>query len=251
MRRYHIQLDDGEAGAYVLLPGDPGRCEAIAARLDGARHLRSNREFTTFAGTLEGVPVSVISTGIGGPSTAICVEELVSIGVRTMIRVGTCGAMQDGIRSGEVVIVQGAMRDDGTSYHYVPAAFPAIADLEVVNALRDAARIAAQPHRVGVVFSTDSFYGQRDMDRMPVAAELRQRWEAAVRSGCLAAEMECAALLSVATTLGVRSGAALAVIDRSGPDAEPMPDPGHLPLDAVIEVAVGALRRLIATKRSY
>jgi uridine phosphorylase len=246
VRRYHIQLDDGEAGAYALLPGDPGRCEVIAAHLDGAIHLRSNREYTSFAGTLDGVAVSVVSTGIGGPSTAICVEELVSIGVRTLIRVGTCGAMQDDVRSGEVIIVQGAMRDDGASYRYLPAAFPALADLEVLNALRDAATTASQPHRVGVVFSTDSFYGQRDMERMPVAAELRQRWDAAVRSGCIAAEMECATLLSVATARAVRAGAALAVIDRSGPDSEPMPDPGRLPLDAVIDVAVGGLRRLIA-----
>jgi len=246
MRRYHIQLDDGEAGAYALLPGDPGRCETIAARLDDPHHLRSNREFTSFSGTLDGVVVSVVSTGIGGPSTAICVEELVSIGVRTLIRVGTCGAMQYDIRSGEVIVVQGAMRDDGASYRYLPAGFPALADHEVVNALRDAAGTAAQPHRVGVVFSTDSFYGQRDMERMPVAAELRQRWDASVRSGCLAAEMECASLLSVAAARGVRAGAALAVIDRSGPDAEPMPDPGHLPLDAVIDVAIGSLRRLIA-----
>ena len=248
MRRYHIQLDDGEAGEYALLPGDPGRCELISARLDNARHLRSNREYTSYAGTLDGVPVSVVSTGIGGPSAAICVEELVSIGVRTLVRVGTCGAMQDAVRIGEVIVVHGAVRDDGTSYRYLPAAFPAIADFDVVSALRESARQAGEPYHVGTVFSTDSFYGQRDMDRMPVGHALHSRWDAVVGSGCLAAEMECATLLSVAAARGVRAGAALAVIDRAGPDAEAMPDPGSLPLRSVIDVAIGGLRRLISER---
>jgi uridine phosphorylase len=246
MRRYHLQLDDGEAGAYALLPGDPGRCELIARHLDGAEQLRSNREFTTYAGQLDGARVCVVSTGIGGPSTAICVEELVSLGVGTMIRVGTCGAMQERVRPGDVVVVQGAVRDEGTSHLYVPAAFPAMASLDVVNALRDAAVAAGRGHHAGAVVSTDSFFGQRDMDGMPVAAELRARWQAWLGAGCLAVEMECAALLTVASVRDIHAGAVLAVVDRSGPGAEPMPDAHGLPLEPAIEVAVGALARLIA-----
>lgn len=246
MRRYHLQLDDGEVGEYALLPGDPGRCELIARSLDAARHVRSNREFTTYAGSIDGVPVAVVSTGIGGPSAAICVEELASLGVHTMIRVGTCGALQDSVQPGDVVVVHGAVRDDGTSHRYVPAAFPAIAHLDVVTALRDSALAARATHHIGVVLSTDSFFGQRDMDQMPVAAELHARWDASVRAGCIAVEMECATLLTVAAVRGVRAGAALAVIDRSGPGAEPMPDPQRLPLQAAVDVALGAVRQLIA-----
>jgi uridine phosphorylase len=246
VRRYHIQLNDGDAGGYALLPGDPGRCEVIAARLDNPRHVRSNREFTTFTGTLDGVTVGVVSTGIGGPSTAICVEELASIGVHTMIRVGTCGAMRDEVHPGDVVLVHGAVRDDGTSHRYVPADYPALADLDVIVALRDAATAQGIAHHVGVVVSTDSFFGQRDLDRMPAAAELRARWNAWLTSGCLAAEMESSTLLTVAAIRGVRAGAALAVIDRTGQDAEPMPEPGSLPMDPVINVAVEAVRRLVA-----
>jgi uridine phosphorylase len=250
MRRYHLQLEDGEIGEYALLPGDPGRCELIAQSLEGARHVRSNREFTTFAGSVDGVHVGVVSTGIGGPSAAICVEELASLGVHTMIRVGTCGALQDSVQPGDVVLVHGAVRDDGTSHRYVPAAYPAIADLDVTIALRDGAATLGGRHRAGIVVSTDSFFGQRDMDRMPVAAELRARWDAWVRAGCVAVEMECATVLTVAAVRRVRAGAVLAVIDRSGPGAEPMPDPQHLPLQAAIDIAIAAVRRLVAAGRS-
>jgi len=246
VRRYHLQLDDGEVGGYALLPGDPGRCELIARSLDGARHVRSNREFTTYAGSVDGAPVCVVSTGIGGPSAAICMEELASLDVHTMIRIGTCGALQDSMQSGDAVVVHGAVRDDGTSHRYVPADYPAIADLDVVNALRDCAIRLGTKHRTGIVLSTDSFFGQRDMERMPVAAELHARWDAWVRAGCIAVEMECATVLTVASVRGVRAGAVLAVIDRSRPGAEPMPDPQQLPLQAAIDVAAGAVLTLVA-----
>lgn len=246
VRRTHLQLDDGDTGAYVLLPGDPGRCALIAERLDNARHVATHREYTTYTGALDGATVSVTSTGIGGPSAAIAVEELHSLGAHTLLRVGTCGSMREKIGEGDVVIAQAAARDDGASAHYLPAGMPAVAHLDVVLALRDAAVALHVPHSVGVVVSTDSFYAQRDPETLPVGDDLVQRWHAWRRSGCVAAEMETATLLSVATVRGMRAGSVLAVIDRIAPVLTPMPPPDHLPLQWTIDVAVDAMRRLIA-----
>jgi uridine phosphorylase len=242
-RQYHLACGPGDVGGYVLLPGDPGRCERIAARLDGAALVATNREYTTWTGTLEGAAVSVTSTGIGGPSAAIAVEELCNLGAHTLIRVGSCGAMQPGLRLGDVIVAQAAVRDEGTSAQYVPLAWPAVAHLDVVDALRAAAAAAGVRHHVGTVQSKDSFYGEMDPGRMPIAAELRCRWEAWVRAGVLASEMECAALLTVAAVRRVRAGAALAVVNAA-PTVDAMPDPARLPIDALVEVAVDAVRRL-------
>jgi len=246
VRRTHLQLDDGDAGAYVLMPGDPGRCALIAERLDGARHVATHREFTTYTGSLDGVAVSVTSTGIGGPSAAIAVEELHSLGANTVLRVGTCGSMREDIVEGDAVIALAAARDDGASRHYLAEGMPAAAHLDVVLALREAALALHARHSVGVVVSTDSFYAQRDPETMPIGDELVHRWQAWQRSGCVAAEMETATLLSVATVRGMRAGSVLAVIDRIAPVLTPMPPPDRLPLQATIDVAVDAMRRLIA-----
>lgn len=139
-KQYHIQLQKGDVGRYVLLPGDPGRCEVIARHLEGAVHVATNREYVTYTGFLDGVKVSVTSTGIGCPSSAIALEELVRVGADTFIRVGTSGAIQPGTKSGDLAIVTGAIRDEGTSIHYLPIAFPALADMEIVAALRSAAQ---------------------------------------------------------------------------------------------------------------
>ena len=247
-RQYHLACGPGDVGGYVLLPGDPGRCEPIAARLDGAALVAANREYTTWTGTLEGTAVSVTSTGIGGPSAAIAVEELCNLGAHTLIRVGSCGAMQPGLRLGDVIVAQAAVRDEGTSAQYVPLAWPAVAHLDIVDALRAAAAAAGVRHHVGTVQSKDSFYGEMDPGRMPIAAELQARWTAWVRAGVLASEMECAALLTVAAVRRVRAGAALAVVNAA-PTVDAMPDPSRLPLDAVIEVAVEAVRRLARVPR--
>ncbi|HEY2705239.1 MAG TPA: uridine phosphorylase [Candidatus Dormibacteraeota bacterium] len=243
-RQYHLACGPGDVGGHVLLPGDPGRCERIAAHLDGAALVAANREYTTWTGTLEGEAVSVTSTGIGGPSTAIAVEELCNLGAHTLIRVGSCGAMQPGLRLGDVIVAQAAVRDEGTSLQYIPLAWPAVAHLDIVDALRAAATAAGVRHHTGTVQSKDSFYGEMEPDRMPIAAELRARWEAWVRAGVLASEMECAALLTVAAVRRVRAGAALAVVNAA-PTVDAMPDPTRLPIDALVEVAVDAVRRLI------
>jgi uridine phosphorylase len=245
-RQYHLQVEAGEVGAYVLLPGDPGRCEVIAERLDGARRIAAHREFTTYTGSLDGVPVSVTSTGIGGPSAAIAVEELVRAGARTLVRVGSCGTLDPGLGFGDVVVVQAAARGDGTPDHYAPAGFPAVADLDVVLALREAARATGHRHRVGVVLTNDAFYAEMEPESFPEEGVIRARWDAWARAGCIAAEMEAATVLTVAAVRRVRAGAVLVVIDSASQGVGGLPDARGLPVDAAIDVAVDGLRRLIA-----
>lgn len=249
-RQYHLQLEPGDIGSYVLLPGDPGRCELIASHLDGARRVAANREYTSYAASLDGVAVSVTSTGIGGPSTAIAVEELVKLGARTLVRVGTCGALAADLGYGDVVVAQAAARGEGTSSHYAPPGFPAVADLDVVVALRDAALAAGHACRVGVVLSNDAFYAEMEPESFPLEAEIRERWRAWARAGCVAAEMECAALLTVAAVRRVRAGAVLAVVDDASAGIGGMPDARRLPLDAAVGTAIAGLRRLIAADRA-
>jgi uridine phosphorylase len=243
--QYHLQCGPGDVGGYVLLPGDPGRCARIAERFDGARLVAANREFTTWTGRLDGQTVSATSTGIGGPSAAIAVEELCNLGAHTLIRVGTCGGMQPQVRWGELVVAQAAVRDEGTTAQYVPTGFPAVAHVDVVHALRAEAADRVGPHHVGLVQTKDSFYGEMEPGRMPVAATLQARWESWIRAGVLASEMECATVFVVAAVRRVRAGAVLVCVNET-PLTREMPPPSELPLDALIDTAAGAIRRLIA-----
>ena len=244
MRQYHVQLEAGDIGAYVLLPGDPARSEIIAAHFDNAKHVRSNREFTTYTGTLDGVPVSVCSTGIGGPSTAIAMEELANVGATTFIRVGTCGSLRPGVRRGDLVVMNAAVREEGTSPQYAPLQYPAVADFDVTLALRDAAAAAGARHHVGVTVSIDSFYSEMEPERMPAEAELRAKWQAWQRAGAIAAEMECGTLYIAAGVRRARAGGICVAVDEAGANA--MPDHGELPLDLLCRVSADALKRLIA-----
>jgi uridine phosphorylase len=232
--QYHIACRAGDVGRYVLLPGDPKRVPLIAKFFDTAEVIAQHREYTTYTGTLDGVKVSVTSTGIGGPSTAIAVEELAKIGADTFIRVGTSGLMQPYVESGDLVVVTGAVRDEGTALHYMPLAFPAIADLDVVDCLRAACAARKVRHHVGLCHSKDSFYGETQPERMPVAEQLAERWRAWVRGGVLCSEMEAAALFVIASTLGVRAGGLMIALERS------------MPVDELCATAVEGLRRLIA-----
>ena len=199
--QYHIGLKEGDVGKYVILPGDPKRCQKIAQYFDNPQLVADRREFVTYTGYLDGEKVSVTSTGIGGPSAAIALEELVKVGADTFIRVGTCGGMQLDVKSGDLVIATGAIRMEGTSKEYAPIEFPAVANLNVVNAIVDAAKKLDFPHHIGVVECKDSFYGQHSPEIMPVSYELQNKWEAWKRLGCLASEMESAALFTVASYL--------------------------------------------------
>jgi len=248
-RQHHIQLLRGEVGRYVFLPGDPGRCEPIARLFDEPRFVASNREYTTWSGYLDGELVSVTSTGIGCPSAAIAMEELAKIGADTFVRVGTSGAMQPDIAPGTLGIVSGAIRDEGTSRHYLPIEFPAVADIDVTRALTVAARRLGRPHRVGVSQSKDSFYGQHEPGRMPVAKQLQDRWAAWMAGGAICSEMEAAALYIVAATLGVRAGGIMMIAGHH--DMAPMTaeEEKAIAIDNLLPTAVEGVRELIARDR--
>jgi uridine phosphorylase len=247
----HLRLRRGDVGRYVLLPGDPGRCEPIADRFDGARHVATNREYVTWTGTLLGELVSVVSTGIGCPSAAIAVEELVRIGADTFIRVGTSGGMQSFCAVGDLAIVSAAIRDEGTSSHYLPIEFPAVADLDVVDALREAARRTGSRAYVGVSQSKDSFYGEIEPDRMPLADRLHDRWAAWVAGGALCSEMEAAAIFTVASIQRVRAGGVMVMAGNlEMPKEELEAGVANLTLDGLISTAVEALRVLIQRDRA-
>ncbi len=249
-RLHHIGLLPGEVGRYVLLPGDPGRVEKIASRFDDPRFVASNREYVTWTGALDGVRVSCTSTGIGSPSTAIAVEELVGAGADTFIRVGTSGAMQRGIRTGDVGVITGAIRDEGTSRHYLPLEFPAVADVDVTVALREGARDAGIPFHLGVAQSKDSFYGQHEPGRMPIAAELGRRWDAWTAGGAICSEMEAATLFIVASTLRVRAGGAMLIFQNLEHEPPTEEERRSGDVERVIDVAIAGLRRLIGTDRA-
>ena len=208
---HHIQMKYGDVGRYVLLPGDPGRSEKIAAYFDNPVFVASNREYVTYNGTLNGERVTVTSTGIGGPSTAIAVEELAMIGADTFIRVGNSGGMQPHTKPGTLAIVTGAIRDEGTTLHYMPPEFPAVADVEVVNALREAAIKLGKPYELGISHSKDSFYGQHTPGRMPVADRLIERWKAWRMGGAICSEMEASTLFILGSYLRKRAGGIMLV----------------------------------------
>jgi uridine phosphorylase len=244
-KQFHIQCARGDVGEYCILTGDPGRCEAIAAYLDEAVLIASNREFTVYTGKLEDTPVSVASTGIGGPSAAICMEELIHIGVKKFIRIGTCGGIRTDVCAGDVVIAQSCVRQEGTTYEYAPAGYPATADYRILCALdRAAAQEGAVAH-VGVVQSKDSFYGQHSPQSMPVSAELLEKWNAYRQLGVLASEMEAAALFVVAAARGVQCGAIFAVIWNQEREKAGLDQKEFLDTDLAVRCAVRAFRQLI------
>jgi|TARA_B110000914_G_scaffold42965_1_gene36265 uridine phosphorylase len=209
--QYHIQMKKGDVADFVILPGDPGRVEFIADHFDTAELVADNREYKTMTGKYKGRSVSVTSTGIGCPSTAIAVEELANIGTKTLVRMGTSGAMQEYTKVGDKVIASGAVRFEGTSVQYMPIEFPAVASHDMVMALKEAALKAQLAHHVGIVQSKDSFYGQHSPEDMPIAAELLQKWDAWVKGGVLCSEMEAATLFVVGSYRRLRTGAVLLV----------------------------------------
>lgn len=248
-REYHIGVAKGEVGRYVILPGDPKRCEKIARYFDDPHFVADNREFTTYTGYLDGEKVSVTSTGIGGPSASIAMEELVHCGADTFLRVGTCGGMQLDVKSGDIVIATGSIRMEGTSREYAPIEFPAVANFNVALAMRQAAEKLGLPWHMGVVQSKDSFYGQHEPEKHPVGYELLNKWDAWIKCGTLASEMESAALFIVASYLRVRAGACFLVMAnqeraKAGLDNHQVHD-----TDSAIKTAVEAIRLLIREDR--
>ncbi|MBQ6551426.1 MAG: uridine phosphorylase [Lachnospiraceae bacterium] len=248
-KQYHIRCAEGDVGRYVILPGDPGRCEAIAALFDDAVRIGQNREYNVFTGYLLGEKVSVCSTGIGGPSAAIAVEELHAIGADTFIRTGTCGGIDLPVRSGDIVVATGAVRFEHTSMEYAPIEYPAVANLDVTIALRDASLALGKTTHVGVVQCKDSFYGQHDPARMPVSYELLAKWEAWKRLHVLASEMESAAIFVVADALRCRAGSCFHVVWNQEREAAGLDQEMSEDTSASVRVAVEGLKLLIARDR--
>ena len=241
---YHIACAPGDVGKYVILPGDPGRCEKIAAHFDSPVKVASNREYTTYTGYLDGVKVSVTSTGIGGPSASIAVEELTELGADTFIRVGTCGGMSKKVRGGDCIVVTGAVRNEGTSREYAPIEYPAVPDFGVTSALVSAAEKLGFRYLAGVVHNKDSFYGQHSPESMPVSYELTAKWEAWKRLGVLASEMESAAIFTVCAARCTRAGAVMYTVWNQEADSD-YTDAPQTDTEAAIKIAVGAIRELI------
>lgn len=249
--RFHLKIRNGDVGRYVILPGDPGRVPLIAKYLDNAEQIACNREYNVYTGWLDGVKVSVCSTGIGGPSAAIAVEELIESGADTFIRVGTSGGINLKVVGGDLLIASAAVRSEGTSHEYIPDGYPAVADFEVTRALKDAGDKLSTDEdgnrcHVGVVHCKDNFYGEIDPDNTGVASKLNAAWEGYVKCGCLTSEMESAAIFSVALLRGVRAGAVMTALWNVERTNAGLPDKNCDSTDRGIRCAIGAVRKLIA-----
>ena len=244
-KQYHTGVGPGDVGEYVIMPGDPKRCGKIAEHFENARLVADVREYTTYTGTLDGVKVSVTSTGIGGPSAAIAIDELAKVGAKTFIRVGTCGGMQEEVLGGDIVIATGAVRMEGTSREFAPIEYPAVPDFGVTTALVDAARSLGIRHHVGVVQCKDSFFGQHEPEIMPVNYELENKWQAWLKMGCLASEMESAALFVAGQFLKVRCGSCFLVVANQERAKKGLENKQAHDTELAIKTAVEALRLLI------
>ncbi len=245
----HTHLKQGDVGKYVLLPGDPKRCSSIASYFDNPVMIADNREFVTYTGTMNGVKVSVTSTGIGGPSASIAMEELAACGADTFIRVGTCGGMAIDVKGGDLVIATGAVRNEGTSKEYAPIEYPSVADLSITNALLQSADMLGFKYHTGVVHCKDSFFGQRRPETLPNGVELERKWDAWLKMGCLASEMESAALFIVASSLRVRCGTVLLACANQERAKAGLDNPEVYDTDQAIQTAVQALKILILNNR--
>ena len=243
--QFHIRCKAGDVGRYCFLPGDPGRCEAIASHFENPVHIGMNREYNIYTGYLCGEKVSVCSTGIGGPSASIAMEELTAIGADTFIRIGTCGGIAMDVLPGDVVIATGAVRYEHTSLEYAPLEFPAVPSFDVAAALKAAGEDLGYRTHMGVVQCKDAFYGQHSPEKSPVSYELLQKWESWKRLGVKASEMESAALFVVAAALGVRCGSCFHVIWNQEREKAGLQQPMTEDTSGAIKVGIEAMKRLI------
>ena len=243
-KQYHIALKPGDVGEYVILPGDPKRCAKIAQYFENPVLMADNREYVTYTGYLDGTKVSVTSTGIGGASASIAMEELVKIGAKYFIRVGTCGGMQTDVVGGDLIIATGAIRMEGTSKEYAPVEFPAVPNLDVVNALVKASEKLGYKAHTGVVQCKDAFYGQHEPETKPVGYELMDKWEAWKKLGCLASEMESAALFVVAAYLKVKVGSVFLTVANQEREKQGLDNPVVHDTEKAIKTAIEAIKIL-------
>ena len=248
--QYHLHIKEGDVGRYVILPGDPKRVPLIAQHLENAKIVADSREFVTYTGYLDGEKVSITSTGIGGPSASIAMQELVKCGADTFLRMGTCGGIELDVMGGDAVIATGAVRMEGTTWEYAPIEFPAVADYDVVTACKQAAERMKIRHHIGIVQCKDSFYGQHDPSVMPVSYQLINKWEAWKRLHVLASEMESAALFVVASYLKVRCGSVFFVVGNQEREALNMENPKLHDTTQVIKLAVESVKQLIKNDKN-
>ena len=248
--QFHIRCKEGDVGKYCFLPGDPGRCEAIASHFDNPVHIGMNREYNIYTGTLLGEKVSVCSTGIGGPSAAIAMEELAAIGADTFIRVGTTGGIALDVLPGDVVVATGSIRFEHTSLEYAPIEFPAVADFDITCALKQASEELGYRTHVGIVQCKDAFYGQHAPEKSPVSYELLQKWESWKRLGVKSSEMESSALFVVAAALDVRCGSCFHVVWNQEREKLGMSMPMTEDTSGAIKVGIEALKKLILADKA-
>ncbi len=248
---FHLDLtaDMLQGATLAIVPGDPARVERIARETDRAEYLASNREFTSWLGWLDEQPVVVCSTGIGGPSVSIAVEELAQLGVRTFLRAGTTGAIQPGVAVGDIIVTTGAVRLDGASLHFAPLEFPAVSDFECATALVEATRAAGLTPHVGITASSDTFYpGQERYDTFSgrVTARFRGSLDELQASGVLNFEMESATLFTMGATLGLRAGCVSGVIVNRTENETPDEEIAKGVEATTVAIVVDAARRLVA-----
>jgi uridine phosphorylase len=254
MAVFHLGIDEADlkGAKLAIVPGDPGRVERIAALLDDAVFLASHREFTLWRATIDGTPVVICSTGIGGPSTSIAVEELAQLGVDTFLRVGTTGAIQSHIAPGDLIVTTGSVRLDGASRHFAPLAFPAVADFDCTQALVTGARAQSCPVHIGVTASTDTFYpGQERYDTASgrVLAELRGSMDEWRSMGVLNYEMESATLLTMCASSGLRAGCVAGVLVNRTQQETPDPSIMALAEERAVAAVIDAAARLIGQSK--
>lgn len=245
-RMMHIGISVGDVGRYVFLPGSPERTEKIAKYFDNPKEIAYNREYRTWTGTLDGVPVAVTSTGIGGPSAAIAIEELFQCGADTMMRVGSCASTSPKVCMGDIVIPSGAVRMEGVGNHYLPTEYPAVPDFQMMKALEEAAIEKGFNYDTGVTITKAGFYSQTSPETKPIAPELIYRWEAYVKGGATNTSMECAPLFLIAGSLGIRAASVMV----SATNCKQYDDQGRTkPLanleDRAIQVAIEGMRKII------
>lgn len=250
-KMYHIGLsrENLKGAKYAILPGDPGRVLKIARYMDNYEFLGFNREYNSYLGTLNGEKILIISTGMGGPSTAICVEELAQIGITHLIRIGTCGGMQLNVEAGDIVIATGAIRQEGTSKEYLPVEYPAVADFDLTLALRSAAQHLNFKTHLGVVQCKDSYYGQHNPERMPTSNELLNKWDAWIKGGALASEMETASLYITSSVLRLHASAVLLAVWNQEREKKHLDNRNDFDTNKAINVVIEALKNMISESR--
>ena len=246
---HHLKLKKGDVGRYVIMPGDPKRCSKIAKRFDNAELIADYREYVTYTGYINGVKVSTTSHGIGGPSTAIALEELIKVGADTFLRVGTCGGMNMDVLPGDVVIVNGAIKGGGTMDNYIPKEFPCVPNIEVLEAMIEGAEKVKTRTHVGVVQCKDAFYAQHAPESMAVDKELLYKWDSYIKAGCLASEMESATLFAVGAAKNVRTGAAMLVLHNQERIKNNINDPKDYTGEEAIDLIIESIKVLIEKDR--